>query len=484
MKKNADAALTLTVPNQIRYLPVVLKTIEEICIRHGFDDSTTTQVVIACEEAVANVIMHAFPPDEEADFSIVIVPSSTGIAFRILDKGMPYDPDNEKFDEETLKGLGSFMIGKLMDQVQFHNLGNRGKELVLRKYFPLDVLEKEELQLPPVAEKKSVSLTPQQIGFRLFRPQDALEIARCAYESYGYTYAYEHIYFPERIRELNASGDLISLVATFGDEVLGHIGLVKFDGASGLYEFGLAMTKQGYRGLHIFSKLAELSVEEARKRGVTALFGQCVTTHTFSQKAPLKMGMRPTALLCAYVPSDIDFRQIKKVASHRSAVMIVAQLFEKRGSIRVFTPIHHLLLLQRIYDNLDQKVVFSEATRSAALLAETSLSINANMRMAKLFLKSYGADIDQHLQRHIRQVRKEEVQMIEAFVNIFVPDAPALIEAAERRGFVVVGLLPGAVEGDFLVLQYFNGVHIQLAEIELVPEGAFLLRHIQEIMNP
>lgn len=481
MKNTRYAPLTLIVPNLMGYLPVVLKTIEALCEGHGFDKATTTPILIACEEAMANVIQHAFLADEDAEFSLLIAPSPTGIAFHIRDKGMPYDPDHETFDEETLKGLGSFMIGKMMDQVQFHNLGNGGKELVLRKYFPLGITE-QELQEAEVAMRQPTTLTAEQISYRRFQPEDALEIARCAYESYGYTYAYEHIYFPERIRELNASGDLISLVASFGDQVLGHIALVKFDGADGLYEVGLAMTKQGYRGLHIFSKLVALSMAEAQKRGVSALFVQCVTTHIYSQKPPLKMGMQPTALLCAYVPSDIDFRQIKQATGDRSAVMVVTKVFDKRGLVTIYVPQRHRALLSHIYNRLNQPVLFATAS-STALLAETSLSINANLRMAKLFLRRDGADIGQLIQQHLQRVRKEGVQMVEAFVNIFQPDAPALIEAAERDGFVLVGLLPGAIAGDFAVLQYFNGVHVQTAAIELVPESAFLLQHIQEIIN-
>lgn len=478
------APLKLVVPNQMGYLPIVLKTVEELCYQQGFDESTIRSVVLACEEAIANVILHAFSPDEEAEFTIQIEPSTTGIAFHVLDKGMPYDPGSETFDEETLRGLGHLMMGRLMDRVQFHNHGNRGKELVLHKYFSQDELVTEKLKRPEVVENQVKQFLLEEIEYRLFQPQDALEIARCAYESYGYTYAYEHIYYPERIRELNERGELISLVATCGEQVLGHVGLVKFEGVSGVYELGLAMTKQGYRGLHIFSTLAALVLAEARKRGIMAIFGQFVTTHIYSQKAPLRIGMRPTALLCAYVPSDIDFRKIKKSMGQRSAVLVMTRVLAERGVVRIFVPQTHRPMLQRIYDEMGQAVEFAESDIVPAQLSETSLSINANMRMGKLFFQRMGVDIDQHLRNHVMQARKEDVQMIEAFVNMCLPDAPGLIAAAERYGFAVVGVLPGALEGDLLVLQYFNGVHVQFFDIELVPEGSFLLPYIQNTINP
>ena len=51
-------------------------------------------------------------------------------------------------------------------------------------------------------------------------PSEALEVAKTVYRTYGYSYAHDYIYYPEKIIALNASGEVQSAVAvTEADEI-------------------------------------------------------------------------------------------------------------------------------------------------------------------------------------------------------------------------------------------------------------------------
>jgi anti-sigma regulatory factor (Ser/Thr protein kinase) len=474
--------VVLTIYNNLSFLPIACETITRVCKAHGFDEMALQQIEMASEEAIANVIQHAFSSNDKEQFQIEIEPISTGVCITIRDKGMPYNPNDIEFDQEALTGLGSFIIGKLMDKVVFNNLGQQGKSLALYKYFPTQELVQE----PTVSETTLSTPETAQIytyTYRLFEPQDAIEIAKCAYESYGYTYAYEHIYFPERVVALNQSGDLISLVAIADTgEIAGHVGLVKFDGAEGLYEVGLAMTKQKFRGGNIFSNLMTMANSIAVERQWNALFGQCVTTHTYSQRQPIKQGMLPTALLPAYIPDNIDFKKIADSDANRTAILLVTQLLKERKAIEVFVPIAYKPLVAEIYQQYPQSVSIISTPGNLADLPQhtlSTLSFNPKMQMAKLFINTLGQDFESHMKKQIQHLKKEKIQMMEIFFNVQHLDAILTIQQAEQLGCKFVGLLPGAAHGDFGVLQYLNGIDAHTNKIQVVDQGQYLLSFIQ-----
>jgi hypothetical protein len=41
-----------------------------------------------------------------------------------------------------------------------------------------------------------------QLGIRMMLPEESFEFSRCVYRSYGYSYDWDHVYYPDRIREL------------------------------------------------------------------------------------------------------------------------------------------------------------------------------------------------------------------------------------------------------------------------------------------
>src|SRR5205823_8722974 len=66
----------------------------------------------------------------------------------------------------------------------------------------------------------------QEYVIRRLEPGDAIQVARCVYRAYGYSYLNEDLYYPERIARLNADGELISAVSVDeSGEIVGHYAL-------------------------------------------------------------------------------------------------------------------------------------------------------------------------------------------------------------------------------------------------------------------
>ena len=64
-------ASRLIIPNDLAYLSTAISFVRENAAIIGFDDKATQDIELAAEEAVSNVIQHAFSPGEKAEFSVI-----------------------------------------------------------------------------------------------------------------------------------------------------------------------------------------------------------------------------------------------------------------------------------------------------------------------------------------------------------------------------------------------------------------------------
>ena len=88
-------------------------------------------------------------------------------------------------------------------------------------------------------------------------------------------------------------------------EVVGHHALVlEKSGEAG--ETGIAVVHPAYRGLGIFNRLFERTIERARVAKVEAVYARAVTAHPYSQRAEHSRGYRESALMLGSVPQGKD----------------------------------------------------------------------------------------------------------------------------------------------------------------------------------
>lgn len=202
-----------------------------------------------------------------------------------------YDPAADLL-EQDMSGLGSFLISKTMDEYRFNNLGIKGKEVVLIKYFnsPNIASECDYTVEPEIVQPPTSGEVIEQIDFniRLMKPEEALDVCRCIYDCYGYSYANENIYFPERVAALNQEGKLRSAVAVTDDgEMGGHFAVIYYDQLPA--EVGIAVTKKKFRGQGFARQLGEFLEMEARREGLIGLQVKEVTAHPYTQKFCAKL---------------------------------------------------------------------------------------------------------------------------------------------------------------------------------------------------
>jgi len=488
----------LTIPNDLSYLTMAINFVLENATIIGFKDNDIKDIQLAVEEAVSNVIEHAFLPEEDAQFTVICERIPLGLKIIIKDKGQPFDPtavpkyepDNS---EEAMagSGLGFYLMHQFMDDISFHILGREGKEVHLTKYLHGSTAQESESHTTINENKKSEkkeSYAPKSIPFsvRMAKPSEAIEISKCAYDAYEYSYGHEHIYYPDRLKELLESGSIISAVAiTKGESksIMAHNALIFDNPTDKIVEMGMAFTKQQYQNQGCSRKLGVFLLKEAIKRGIIGIRLDCTTAHIYSQKAAFGAGARECCILLGIDPQAQSWKHFSS-QSQRTSNIIAYKKVPLTSTLRhfkhkniLYVPEHHRNMIEKIYKNLKEKVKFNTQNISTIKLPATLSIINVHtgksyQQNATIEVKSYGSDIIQQINKTVKRLCLDKFEVIYLLLNLDDPMTANLTKEFESLGFFFAGIIPGANGGDKLEFQYLNNVLIDYDRIQLYSDFA------------
>ena len=481
----------LTLPNDISYLPLIAAYVHKVALMVGFEPEDALKLQLAVEEGVTAIVTPSFVTGEKVNFQIIAEKVPLGIRFILKDQGMPYDPTcfpdydpASLLEGEPSTALSLFMMKQAADRLEFVNLGKDGKETHIIKYLPVQSVEQcltepEQCELP----KELTPAVLPEYHIRYLLPEEAVEISRLAYFAYGYTYK-SYIYYPERIRELNDLGRLVSLVAVSHEGVvLGHSAL-NFDESDKLTaELGTAFVKSGYRGQGLLKELMQAMIDEAKKRKLTGFFGLPVTSHFYSQKACVGLAMQPTALFLArgFV---VRFKDIKPDNQQRESFLYYFRyLHAEQADLPLYLPAHHQVMLEKIYNSLGVKKNFISGY---AVLVEEAKSIITVQRdisfiTATIQVIQYGQDVQGELKRLLKELKQEDMKVIILELKLSDPQTSQHVEKFEQMGFIFAGVMPQGTGEDRLCLQYLNCGYIDFEQIKIQGDlGQELGRYIQQ----
>ena len=128
------------------HLPVVRAALEHFCLLIGFDDAGAGGVVMAVDEALANIIEHAygFRADEQIEVTLTALTEGerqTGVEVVLVDGGRPTTAQSIRgrdLGDVRPGGLGSHIIDTCMDSVEYTPCQPIGTRLRMVKYLSAD----------------------------------------------------------------------------------------------------------------------------------------------------------------------------------------------------------------------------------------------------------------------------------------------------------------------------------------------------------
>ncbi len=492
--KNQIESSRLIIPNNLEYLPAIQAFAGEVAQALGFQKSQIQMTLLALEEAVVNVVQHAFEEEEKANYEVIFQPTSSGLEIIVKDKGLPFAPnlvpeymEPTDLDNTVVAGLGSFLMKKSVDEIAFHNLGREGKELHLIKYLPVrNITEYEEtsgMTLFTTQPQEKVTPTEKK-GFtvRLMDPSESFEVSRLFYRAYGYSYGIDSIYYPDRFEELHRDGSIISVVTiTEDNRLVGHFALVKDTPSSRIAEAAMAVVQPELRGQGCQNSMMSRLLEEARRVGLQGVFSKAVTNHVYAQKAGEKAGFKRVAIVAGLIPADRSFKGNLSQLTQRGSVAYGYYTLANPPGIVIYAPSHHRRFIERIYANLGLQRTFAEPDSAGFGGMEGTSDITTTVmptyNRAIIEVRRFAGDSVSQVKNTLKELRIKKIDQITLYLNLEDPLAALFCEDFEKMGFFIAGILPFSHVGDALLLQYLNNVSIDYSKIMVASESG------QEILD-
>jgi len=474
----------LTIPADISYVGVVGAYVRQVAQNFGFDERACLAIVVGVEEAVSNIIREAFSPDDQATLDISCERVSMGLKIVIKDKGLPFKPTGllspkRASDAKQLSGpqRALVLMKQTMDEVSFRNMGLEGKETHLIKYLQTGTIEDyyQICEIEPYQEVrtgKPGAAKAVEFKVRPMESHEAIEVSKCFYKSYGYSFVYRQIYYPDRIIELNEIGQMESVVAVTPDnEVIGHCALLKWDSRPDVAEIGLAVVKPEFRGQGCLTRLTEYLIEKAKSEKAQALFVLAATNHTYSQQVIHRFGFNDCSLLVGFGPATLSFRGLTDTLPQRETYLICFRYLGMPEKLPLYPPEHHKEFIRKLYRNIGPEPRFETPVEPEPLFSEPQSKLTAAHYSPSGFgwieIEAYGSDVVQEVKARLKEFCLKHIEVIQLYCNLGDPLTYYMIAEFEQLGFFFVGLKPSSTLGDALILQYFNNVAMDYDRIKL-----------------
>jgi anti-sigma regulatory factor (Ser/Thr protein kinase)/GNAT superfamily N-acetyltransferase len=468
----------LTVPASLGFLSMAQSWARELSKIAGLDNQDDLSLELAVEEGFTNAAQHAYPDGRPGPVYLEGSVDGQVLTVAIKDEGVPFDPASVPTQPQSADAFGRMgltLISHSVDQVRFINHGRSGKEMRLTRH-----LGKEVKAAPESALASLSPAPPQSYEVREMLPEEALQVARVFWLSYGYSYKNENFYRPESLQHLIGSGKVISFVAVAENgEVVGHAGLLRPDPVPSA-EAALLVVSPPHRGRGLMERLSQALITRSKELGLYGIYSNPVTSHPVSQKETIRLGGVPCGLdLAACPPRNFKAIVDDSVAPQRESYLSCFCTLQAPPPARVCAPARHQEMVTRIYEALGRELSFLDPgppTESG------SFSVTFDRSGSKGVIRvviSDPARWPEILRSADDLASIGGAEVVDLDLPLSQPATVELWEKAESVGFFFSGIRPyEAADGDAVRLQRLF-VPLDLDRLRIYPKfGRALLDYV------
>ncbi len=469
LDKSVAAATVLADPE---LLPAVVDFVRRVANQLGLRDKAAEHLDQAVGRICRNVIDHAFEPDEEGQYDVYILRQPGQVVIAVEDRGLPFDYASLQNGSDA--AVPDMLHWYFADEIRFVNRGHLGNRVELVKHLPhADVREhlSENEHHQTVRVPAAPLDTPLEV--RMMQAEESLELSRCVYRSYGYSYDWTDIYFPDRIRELQESGLMRScVVVTPEGQFVGHLALRIQGPHSSVGEAGQAVVDPRFRGHRLFERMKTFLAERAKEWGMYGLYSEATAVHPYSQKGNLNLGAKETGYLLGYIPSSVSYKEIgEEREGQRGSIALFYMRVNTEPERKIYPPLTYQETVQRIIErNGLRRIIQNTSEPEMPTSSRVSVNVRQDHNLAFLKVEEPGADLEVLIRSRLRELCLHRVDCIYVDLPLSRPATAQVGAGLSDLGFFLGGIIPeahgGAAGGDVLRLQYLNNVEIKPDEVQ------------------
>ena len=469
MKNGISIKLTANMKN----FAIIEAAMMHLGKKKGYPAEDLKKLVRATRELVKNIVGHAYD-NEEGLMEITLHGFDHSIRVDVRDWGFPMT--QQEFNSPDSKGFKK--IRGLVEHFTFKNLGKAGKVFTLIK----QSTKPEELYEAPTKSRKKIDKEKLKVTTRDFQNGDEKSIATLIYRNYGLSYGKEDFYYPHLIREEQGKS-YVSIIAEADGKVVGHFALILMP-TSNIAEIGVVVVDPLYKGMGIMGRMFDHLLKKAGEIGLSAVFGQAVMYHTFSQKSNLSHHFCETALILGHSASDMRIEENKLTERARRGADLASYYFFKRKEATLYLPKRYGKQILQSYENC--RIPYLEGEKSGESIpdhAHLDYSYNPVANLGTIMIHRFGKDFKFKFILLLEQLRAKHCDMIYADINLEkIPQINKVIKILNGRVFFYSGVLfQRYYNHDYLRLQHKHSIKIGKRNLVCYSEYCnSLLSYVQE----
>ena len=397
----------------------------------------------------------------------------------VIDKALPVSPDDQGNERSRslaelgyVDGLEVEACGKEGNAARVHVLLDP-KRLgaasgLVERIVPEDA--------PPVTDEEA-----DAVEIRPMEPGDAVELVRCVYRCYGYSYIDPLLYDPRGLQRALANGEMLSVVAAAPDgTIAGHSAVWPDEPGDTVPEAGRLVVDPRYRGRGLAGRMAEVRLESARDEGYYGIWAEAVTNHVASQREVVAFGGAEVGVLIgAAVPTTMAGFEAaagdggeQGPAKRRSLLAMYTPLHPHHEQI--YVPERHAELIAELAGRLGiERTQDPGSGAEGGTTSDVTSAAHTFSSLGEIRIRSIGADLLEQIAAALESLEGFDLASILLDLPLADPGAPAAAETLERIGFSYAAWMPSFDDGhDVLRLQRVGSRPVDIETIECArPEG-------------
>jgi len=491
----------MQIPGDPKYATAAASYVCEIARTIGMQKQDLASLEKGMIEAINALIGYSFEAGEKGVLNVICERIPEGFKVSLRDKGLPFgtvaaELSVSEVQVDDIPGMAEPIshLKEYLDEIRLHNLGPEGKELVLIKhlknkditdYYAACDLAPYEPTVAPIV----LSADQSKCRVRRMKPDDAAEVSKTMYKTYGYTYPHDYVYYPEKIIALNESGQIFSAVAIAGDKEIAGYGVFQiWEENPQIVEMAQGVVKPEFRALGCFGNITHYLLDQAKSRGIQGAFGEAVTNHTISQHTVHGFGFKDCGLRLGLIPPDTLFKGMTGRTPYKVSMLVQFLYLQvpPAPALKINAPDHHKDMIAALYKELGVRPEIKKAAPAKKKRAPATSIVKIRqvppMRYARMIIDRYGRNIVSELRNKVKEICRQKTEIINLFLNLSDPLSGTYAPQFEKLGFFFAGILPGGFrDGDALILQYLNNVPIDYGAIQVKSDMAQkLLAYVKE----
>ncbi|WP_170921381.1 ATP-binding protein [Desulfovibrio gilichinskyi] len=451
---NFEFSVGMEIPYEIRFLGLALECMTEFFVGAGCVSKESKELRLALEETLAFLI-RSYPGSEswerirmefqlQTDSIAEISITNAGPPVH-LDRIPKHNPENP----EDSDGLWYFLASKVVDELSFKNQGKNGWLVIIRKSLSEVLFENRT----PANDSGDISAPKRSFTTRLAVPDDAAALVDLTYDTYRYSYPSDDFYHVSKLRQALENREIISIVVESEGALVGNSSLAFFPETPRCGYSGSLMVKRSFRQsraiLYLLKEVKKYISNSSEE--IDLYYATTVTTHTGSQKAGVKTGFSPLALLFS-ICTEVDLRGMKVSSNDRITFLLCVCFTSSPKMPVVYLPERHHAVMSGLLAQAGYNSILS-CEEVAPVDAHSGLAVTEDdgESCAYIELSRLGLDFVERIQKRIFGLKAKGMQAVIVLIPAWRPIPPALDQEMARLNAFFGGIKPVSAEECYLV---------------------------------